>query len=222
MRIFSLPQWPKSEYKASAPVVHKNTAPNVQKPAVPAWWVVSNSQAYTGDNALKIDQSWAIQINPVKPNMENHNNMIGPKSFPTTFVPKIWKINNTDKMTITIGTVSVTNGVPSLWWSIFNPSIAEETEIGGVIIPSASKVAPPIMAGKVNHFAWRLTNAKRAKIPPSPLLSARKIKMTYFNVVCKVNVQKIQDNPPRTVKELIGLSPMIDCITYNGEVPMSP
>ena len=32
IRIFLRPQWPRSLYNASAPVVHKNTAPNSQKP----------------------------------------------------------------------------------------------------------------------------------------------------------------------------------------------
>ncbi len=36
----------------------------------------------------------------------------------------------------------------------FNPSIAEVTEIGGVIIPSASKAAPPNIAGMTNHFLF--------------------------------------------------------------------
>ena len=30
-----------------------------------------------------------------------------------------------------------------------NPSIADETEIGGVITPSANKAQPPIIAGKI-------------------------------------------------------------------------
>ena len=65
-----------------------------------------------------------------------------------------------------------------------NPSMAEATDMGGVIIPSASKVAPPISAGKTNHGVFRRrTNAYKENIPPSPLLSARRVMITYLMVV---------------------------------------
>ncbi len=51
----------------------------------------------------------------------------------------------------------------------------------GVIIPSAIKAAPPIIAGKTNHFFCRRTNAYKEKIPPSPLLSAFKVSDYIFN-----------------------------------------
>ena len=35
--------------------------------------------------------------------------------------------------------------------NIRNPSTAEDTEIGGVIIPSANSALPPIMAGTISH-----------------------------------------------------------------------
>ena len=46
--------------------------------------------------------------------------------------------------------------------------------------------------------------------------------ITYFKVVCKVNVQKIHDKPPKINSLDITLSPIIEFITYNGEVPISP
>ncbi len=53
--------------------------------------------------------------------------------------------------------------------NIFKPSTAEETEIGGVIIPSAKSVLPPIIAGTMSHFIFVFfTKANKAKIPPSP------------------------------------------------------
>ena len=52
------------------------------------------------------------------------------------------------------------------------PSTAEEIEIAGVINPSANKVEQPIKAGIITHFIrLDFNKAKRAKIPPSPLLS---------------------------------------------------
>ena len=78
-------------------------------------------------------------------NIENQINIIGAKNFPTNLVPNCCIVNNTNKIAITIGTV----GISGL--KIRNPSTAEETEIGGVMIPSASKALPPIMAGTISH-----------------------------------------------------------------------
>ena len=53
------------------------------------------------------------------------------------------------------------------------PSTAEEMEMAGVMNPSASKVAQPMSAGITTQRTFRsFSKAKRAKIPPSPLLSA--------------------------------------------------
>ena len=62
----------------------------------------------------------------------------------------------------------------------FNPSIAEATEMGGVMIPSASKVAAPMMAGIYAFFPYLLTRANKENIPPSPLLSACKVRIDVF------------------------------------------
>ena len=106
--------------------------------------------------------------------------------------------------------------------TISSPSTAEATEIGGVMIPSASKVPAPMIAGMYNHFRYRLTNANKENMPPSPRLSACKVSIIYLKVVCKVSVQKTQDIPPYTKASVIALLPMMELITYNGEVPISP
>ena len=77
------------------------------------------------------------------------------------------------------------------------PSTAEVIETGGVIMPSARSAAPPSVAGKTSHFRLLRTSAYKLKIPPSPLLSAFSVKITYFSVVCKLKVQMIQDKEPR-------------------------
>src|SRR5690606_27185634 len=94
--------------------------------------------------------------------------------------------------------------------------------MGGVIIPSAKSEAPPIIAGKINQAAFLFTKVYREKIPPSPLLSALKTIHTYLIVVCKVNIQKIQERPPSIKSEEIILSPTMALNTYSGEVPISP
>ena len=107
--------------------------------------------------------------------------------------------------------------------STLKPSIAEATEMGGVIIPSASKALPPMMAGNKSHLIFvLLTKAYKANIPPSPLLSALNVSKTYLMVVCMVSVQKIHEIPPSTTSLLMGKSPTMALRTYKGEVPMSP
>jgi len=105
---------------------------------------------------------------------------------------------------------------------VCKPSIADDIVIGGVIIPSASSAQPPITAGTMSHLARRLTNEKREKMPPSPLLSARSVITTYFKVVWSVSVQNMSETPPNIKVSEIVLSPTMALNTYSGDVPMSP
>jgi hypothetical protein len=66
---------------------------------------------------------------------------------------------------------------------IKSPSTADETEMGGVIIPSAKRKHPPMIAGQIRNGFLRFTRVKSEKIPPSPLLSAFKTNNTYLMVV---------------------------------------
>src|SRR3546814_2996308 len=103
-----------------------------------------------------------------------------------------------------------------------SPSTAEEMVMAGVIMPSANKAAPPSMAGKTIHLPFFRTSEKSERIPPSPLLSARRVMMTYFKVVCNVSVQKTHDSPPSTSVGLMVSCPTIHFKTYKGDVPLSP
>ena len=103
------------------------------------------------------------------------------------------------KIPITMGTVCISG------YKIVKPSTAEEMEIGGVIKPSAMSDAHPNNAGIKVHFAlYRRTIAYKAKIPPSPLLSALSAIITYFIVTTIVNVQNTQDTPPKIKSSVIG------------------
>ena len=162
---------------------------------------------------------------PKTASIANHINMIGPNNLPIDAVPNCCTKNKTASMLSTIITImSSFIFLNARRRSICRkPSMADVTEMGGVIIPSASNAAPPIIAGKTSHFFCRRTNAYKEKIPPSPLLSARNVRMTYLTVVCKVSVQKISEIPPNTTSSLIGFfSPTTAFITYKGEVPISP
>ena len=143
--------------------------------------------------------------------------IIGPNEPPMLLLPKRWNTKSITSIITMMGTVLIPG------FNCSKPSIAEETLIGGVIMPSASKALPPIIAGTINHpILVRLSRAYRAKIPPSPLLSALSVSIIYFTVVCSVNVQKMQDKEPKITSLESDASLIIACKTYKGEVPMSP
>ena len=78
----------------------------------------------------------------------------GPNAEPTTLVPNCWKKNSSTIIPITIPRISLLPGTKYAASSgtLFNPSIADVTEIGGVIMPSASKVPAPTIAGIASHL----------------------------------------------------------------------
>ena len=88
-------------------------------------------------------------------------------------------------MAITIPMVNVFPGTImfSNPCTLFKPSIAEATEIGGVIMPSANKVVAPKIVGITRFLLYLLTNAYKENTPPSPWLSALKVRITYLIVV---------------------------------------
>lgn len=91
----------------------------------------------------------------------------------------------------------------------FKPSIAEDTEIGGVIIPSANNVVAPSIVGITKYLLYLRTSAYKENTPPSPWLSARRVNQMYFTVVWNNNVQKTNEIPPYTRVSLIRLSPIM-------------
>ena len=148
---------------------------------------------------------------------------MGPNNLPIEAVPNCCKKKSIKMIPSTTQTICC-----SLLANTFNagicrsPSMAEVMEMGGVIIPSANRAAPPIMAGSTNHFFCLRTNVYKLKMPPSPLLSACRVSHTYLIVVCSVSVQIIQESPPIMRSSDTTLSPTMAFKTYNGEVPISP
>ena len=134
--------------------------------------------------------------------------IIGPNRRPIDAVPNCCRkkiiviIPNTMK-TIVCCVILLNRG------SWRKPSIADVIEMGGVIIPSASNAAPPIMAAITSHFLLLLTRAYKENIPPSPRLSAFNVRITYLIVVCIVSVQIIQDKLPTINCSDTILEPMI-------------
>lgn len=53
----------------------------------------------------------------------------------------------------------------------------------------------------------RNASAVSARMPPSPWLSARMMKMTYFTVTVMISAQKISDSTPRMTSGVSGKPP---------------
>ena len=93
--------------------------------------------------------------------------MTGPNILPIAAVPNCCMTNKTTMMLTTIGIIGISGKM------LFTPSTADEIEMAGVIKPSAISVAQPMSAGIMIHLIFFfLSKANKAKIPPSPLLSA--------------------------------------------------
>jgi hypothetical protein len=82
------------------------------------------------------------------------------------------------------------------------------------------------MAGMMSHRAHLRTRLYKAKMPPSPWLSAFMAMTTYLTVVTRVMVQMTSESAPRMSSSVTDAMPplplTIAFITYMGEVPMSP
>ena len=93
-------------------------------------------------------------------------------------------------------------------------------------MPSASSAAPPSMAGMISHLPQRLTRLYRAKMPPSPWLSARSEMSTYLMVVSSVTVHTTRESAPSTNSSVTLPMPPLPAtsalVTYIGLVPISP
>ena len=90
-------------------------------------------------------------------------------------------------------------------FSTRSPSMAEATEMGGVMMPSASSAAAPMMAGRYSHLMRKCRNrANSARMPPSPRLSALSAMSTYLTVVSSVSVQTMQEMVPRMTSSVTG------------------
>ena len=63
-------------------------------------------------------------------------------------------------------------------------------------------------------------------MPPSPLLFARMMKLTYFRLTTIISDQKNSERMPRTLSGVIGTGwwapPKTSFSAYSGLVPMSP
>src|SRR5262250_815439 len=100
--------------------------------------------------AFRIAGCEAIPCTPITPIAANHRAMTGPNSRPTAPVPSRCSTNRATMITAVIGTTSsATDGAATL-----TPSIAESTEIAGVMMLSPkNSEAPKIPSAASTAFA---------------------------------------------------------------------
>ncbi len=134
-----------------------------------------------GDRARRISGRRAISGIPITTSTVNHTAITGPNSLPTTPVPNRWIANSPVSTAIAIGSTSEAR----LGTATFNPSTADSTEIAGVIMlspkNSAAPRTPSVTRPTVRPVRFALAPWSRPTsdmIPPSPLSSARMMKVT--------------------------------------------
>src|SRR6266536_2629137 len=168
---------------------------------------------------------------PSTPSTVNQMPMIGPNSRPTAAVPSRCTRTRPRMIATVIGmTRPDTDGADTL-----TPSIADSTEIAGVIMLSPkNSEAPKIPSAASAIFVRRPPGRARlriraisAMIPPSPSLSARITSSTYVIVTTIVTDQKISEMTPKMLSSVTltgcgsaGLNTV--WTVYSGLVPMSP
>ena len=121
--------------------------------------------------------------------------------MPTPAVPWLWNQNSTTRITIVIGTTyGSSTGVATP-----RPSTAPSTEMAGVMMPSPYSSAAPKIPRAISQPRSLLpvgligvASAVRARMPPSPWLSARSTNTRYFTDITMMSAQTISDSTPRT------------------------
>ena len=132
----------------------------------------------------------------------NQMSIVGPKAVPTRAVPNRCTMNRPNRITRVTGTTTCASaGVLTS-----RPSTAPSTEMAGVITPSPYRRAAPKSPSATSsnrrflssprRFCWR-SRASRARIPPSPRLSARRMNTMYFTLTTRISDQRISERTPR-------------------------
>jgi hypothetical protein len=129
----------------------------------------------------------------------NQTSITGPKSRPMPAVPRLCTRKRPSRMTMVSGTTSGS----AARVATESPSTAESTEMAGVMVPSPKRSAAPKRAAmttgvrRPDRDARGDASARRAKMPPSPRLSAERMKTTYLTVTTAASDQKTSDSTAR-------------------------
>ena len=139
----------------------------------------------------------------------NQTSINGPKAVPTRAVPK----RCTTKRPMRMTTVSGTTAAEKFGLTSLRPSMAESTEMAGVMMPSPYRSAAPMRPRAMSTARRRRRcdvflrmSASMARMPPSPRLSARMMKTMYLKLTTRISDQRISDSTPYTLSG-VGVSP---------------
>src|SRR6185437_12067658 len=186
-----------SAYNASAPVTHSTTAPSTRNPPVP-WWT-KKLNPYHGLMARNTSGCCTMLYTPMRPSATNQMHITGPNTLPTLPVPRFCTRN---RMTSTATAIHTTQ-CASAGAATPRPSTADNTVIDGVITPSPKNSAAPSTAASTTSLrvrgylrVARCASAIIAMMPPSPLLSARMIKVMYFSATTISSVHNTSESTP--------------------------
>ena len=131
----------------------------------------------------------------------NQTTITGPNSRPIRWVPWCWMANRPTRMTSVTGRMN--DAKPGA--ASFSPSIAESTDIAGVMTPSPYSSAAPMMPSIIGREIRRpaisrspSTSDSKARMPPSPSLSARNTNCTYLTDTISTSAQKMSETTPLT------------------------
>ena len=199
-RIGLRPKCPMSAYSASAPVTARMTTAPIANPS--PGFEMRYAMPRVGESAMSTDGSPRMWKMPSPASTMNHSTMIGPKTRPIRCVPRDCTANRIARMT----TVSGTARCPRSSLTTLRPSVAESTEIAGVSAPSPKRSAVPMRMRRssairrppVASRTFSGRRARRARIPPSPWLSARMTNSRYFVVTTSMRAQKMRETTPST------------------------
>ena len=144
-------------------------------------------------------------MTPSAASVANQRMVTGPNTLPTLAVPKRCAMNTASSTDTVNGTIqSCSCGAITS-----SPSIADSTEIAGVITPSPKNSEAPKMPRMPTAYAAReffgrvrWASAISAMIPPSPSLSARMMMVTYLSVTTSISDQNTSERMPSTVSWL--------------------
>ena len=155
--------------------------------------------ARSGFSACRMRVSSITCEAPSTPITTNQTSMTGPNRRATASVPD--RCTQNSAITITSVTGTTQSAEPGTTSSI--PSIADITDMAGVMIASPKNSETPTIPVRYSHQARLPPSAPCAlatsdSVPPSPLLSARRIRKTYFTVTISTTVQNSMDTMPIT------------------------
>ena len=220
-----MPKWPMSAYSASAPVTTSTMDPS-RRNVLPGSLATSRT-AWTGFTASSTEGSCSTERAPSTPSTVNHRIITGPNTLPMWPVPKRCTAKMKTRTTVVSGAIQLSRA--GLWTD--RPSIADSTEIEGVITPSPSSSALPKIAIIPKNARRRSDRRARPRgssdssenRPPSPRLVARMMKTWYLSTTISSSAQNTMLSTPITNGR--SAEPCLMTVSwraYSGLVPMSP